>query len=164
MPNRIKNNLVHVPDEIWKASINIVGIRFIILMDNLFMLFEVFPDVSPVLFLVFKPFPEVCIHRWIRALLDFGVFLLWFGDLIFFFLLELHLVSFCFINDAHCLQIFDIKRWLLSYFEKMLNVFLLELIFICFDPLMQPIWILDWWYWIHAFMTNYRNNQDLILN
>ena len=75
MPIRIKNDIVHVPDEIGKTSID-VRVGFIILMDNLLMLFEVLPNVSPVLLLIFKPFSKVCIHRWIRALMDFGVFFL----------------------------------------------------------------------------------------
>ena len=126
------------------------------------MLFEVFPNVSPVLLLVFKPFPKVCIDRWIRALMDFGVLFLGFTDLFFLFLLNLHLVCFSLINDTHCLQIFNIKSWLLLYFEKVFKIFLLELVFLILNPLMQPIWILDCWYWIHALLKSCGNRNNLL--
>ena len=129
-------------------------------MDNLLVLLEVLPDLSPVLLLVLLPLIEVV--SWLWALNDLGILFFRFVHLLGVDLFLLHYLMFRLRDNAHCGEVLYVFQHFRGNLKEMFHILLLELIFLDLDPLVEPLRISNLGNWVHTILKSCRDCNDLL--
>jgi hypothetical protein len=162
VPVGLKHDLIHVPDEGCEPLV----LRSLMLASNHpLVVLHYLPDLPPVGLLVLQPLAEVIIRR--GTLFDFGV--LGFG----IFLRGLNRCQLLLLlkslshNGVSMVEILDVtedvgcRLFLGCHLEEVFHVFLLELVILSLDPLVEPVRVLNPRHRVHALLESSWDGDNL---
>lgn len=130
--------------------------------NNLLIALHYLSNFSPVWLLIFEPFAKVFL--WWRTIFDLAILcLLFFGSILSSLYLHLRWWLYCQLLDIIGSILLNITNGIICSFlmrdflEEKLHIFLLKPGLLSLKSLVKPVWVLDFRYWVHAFLESRRN-------